>query len=568
MTEYEQVHTIDEFNTKFNTTWNKDDYYVSNNNGTLKLLTIKDLTKSEKSFEFLNGLWLVYKEGNQLKTTNGRGVTSLLETLLEQLNESTGQKEQLTEQLQQALVSKYLKIIDEHKIFYVAAEDKYVRYSVEERKWKHYKNERGLFNYHNINDKHQIMAFKTALDIAGHKKEEVVNTFKSHTDNQLNFCTRDHWLQPIPGDVHPVFDFALRALSGENKTAQDYIEHVIAHKYLHPDNTKLPLTAINGEGGICKDEIIIGTLGVIFGNEQVLSTSCSTVLDGFNGEMLGKAIVFFNESKIEKTNYEKLKALVHSTTMPVDVKFGIKGTFDNTPLYFSGSNETMGAVKVDGSTVDRRFSIITAKRNVLEICSEEWKTPYRINDDSYSKKTLDIWFDDYQPYLIDKVEVAKWLNYILEKWKDHKPPRAFHGEEYNKLLEIQRNIVVHTMEFIFNRDNFTYICDHDAYLTYEAMVKKKSKATGSRILKDDEFFAKMDHWLSKNHPQITKQKQIKWVISKTQTTSRTVYKFDNKTRVVANTNVYVEKDERGNWCLVDIIVPDDDDDRTNNDINI
>jgi hypothetical protein len=323
-----QAITIQEFNEKFND-WNKEDYYISSHGGTYRLLTVKDLNKSEKNEQFLNGLWLAYKEENQLKSVNGRTITNTLDSLLEQLARVTDPKvseSAVKEQLQVALKKKYIKLIEDNKIFYVSNDDKYLRYDENTRRWIHYKNDKGLYTFFKIVDKEQSSAFKIAMEETGHIKEEAVNTFKPVTDYQLNFCTRQHWLKPIPGVVHDAFRLGFKALCGENQQAQDSLEHTIAWKYLHPEEYKLPMFAISGEGGVLKNQILVKTMGVIFGSEQVLSTSCSNVLDGFNGEMLGKAVVFFDESKIDKTDYEKMKALIHNEKMNIEVKFGVKGS--------------------------------------------------------------------------------------------------------------------------------------------------------------------------------------------------------------------------------------------------
>ncbi|MGJ0430884.1 primase-helicase family protein [Methylobacter sp.] len=552
-----QAVTIQQWNEKFNSTWNKDDYYISSQGGSYKLITKKDLNKAENNEKFLQGLWLAYKEGNQLNTIKGREISNMLDHLLDQLARANDDSEStIKEQLHDALKTKFKRIIEENKIYYVANEDKFLRYDEQNRRWIHYKNDKGLFNFFKIVDKEQIIAFKDALEELGHVKEEAVNTFKPVTDNQLNFCSTKHWLKPKPGIVHDAFKLGFKALCGEKQEAQDKLEHTIAWKYLHPEEYKLPMFAFNGEGGVLKNEILIGTLGVVFGQEQVVATSCADALEGFNGEMLGKTIVLFDESKIDKTNYEKLKARIQNEKMNIEVKFGVKGSFDNTPLYFAGSNEITGAVRVGGSSVDRRFSIVTVRRNIMEICAEAWGTEYdkRHGDGP----TVEKWFKEYEPALRDPEKVAIWLNSIIEKWKDAGKPMPYHGEDYDRLVQIQKSAFDHTMEWIFNRDNFEHISDHDAYLVFQAMTKRKSPATGSRMVSEDQFWAQMDYWLENNHPEITRQRGIKWRKADGRHTNKTVYKSHNKTCVKDNQSEYLELDVRGVWQLVDMFVDNDD----------
>ncbi|MGZ8161412.1 MAG: primase-helicase family protein [Methylobacter sp.] len=467
-------------------------------------------------------------------------------------------KEELQNQLHLELKNKFKKIIIDNHIYYVALQDNYVQYDEPNRKWLHFKNNTGLFNFYKINGKDQIVAFKEALEETGNLKKEAVNTFRPVTDHQLNFCSRDNWLKPQPGEVHDAFRLGFKALCGEKQDAQDSLEHTIAWKYLHPEDYKLPMFAIHGEGGVLKNEILLGTLGVVFGKEQVLSTSCSAILEGFNGELLGKTIVMFDESKIDKTNYEKLKALVHNEQMHVNVKFGLAGSFDNTPLYFSGSNEITGAVRISGSSVDRRFSIVSVKRNIMEICADEWGTSY--NKKSGDGATVNKWFTEFEPALRDPEQVAIWLNSIIEKWKDAGRPKAYHGEDYDKLSQIQKSSFEHTMEWIFNRDNevgenlFTYICDQDAYTVYKVVTKENSPAVGTRIVNKEVFIEQMDQWLDKNYPEITRQPKIKWRRVDGKSTSKTVYKSNSKTCVSENQDEYIIQDSKGIWKLVDPIL--------------
>jgi hypothetical protein len=468
------------------------------------------------------------------------------------------EKEEVKKKLHLALKDKYKKIIEEDRIYYIAVQDTYVDFDADKRKWIHYKNDKGLFNLIDIRGKDQEFAFKEALKETGHLKKEAVNTFKPVTDKQLNFCSKDTWLKPKPGEVHDAFRLGFKALCGEKQDAQDKLEHTIAWKYLHPEDYKLPMFAIHGEGGVLKNEILLGTLGVVFGEEQVLSTSCSNVLDGFNGELLGKTVVLFDESKIDKTNYEKLKALVHNERMNINVKYGLSGTFDNTPLYFSGSNEITGAVRVSGSTVDRRFSIVSVKRNIMEICAEEWGTDY--DKAKGEGLTVDKWFAEYEPALRDPEQVAIWLNSIIEKWKDAGRPTAYHGEDYDKLSQIQKSSFDQAMEWIFNRENeigdnlFTHICDQDAYTVYKVFTRENSPAVGARVMSKEVFIEQMDQWLEKNRSEITRQPRIKWRRSDGKNTSRTVYKSNSKTCVNDNQNEYIQQDSRGGWVLVDPII--------------
>jgi len=452
-------------------------------------------------------------------------------------------------ELKNKLKEKFKKIITDNRIFYIADKDLYVRYEIETRRWIHYKNSTGLFNFFNINGKEQVNAFREGLAECGHLKEEAVNTFKKTSKYQLNFCSNEHWLKPIKGEVHDVFRLGLKALCGEKQDAQDRLEHTIAYKYLNPWDYKIPMFAFNGEGGVLKNEFLIGTLGVVFGEEQVLSTSCSDALDGFNGEMLGKTVVFFDESKIDKLNYEKLKSLIHNEKMKINVKFGLAGTFDNTPLYFTGSNEISGAVKVGGSSVDRRFSIVTVKRNVMEICADEWGTTYNVK--TRSGETVDKWFAEYDQVLRDPVEVAKWLNSIIDKWKNAGRPQPFHSEDYHKLVDIQKTPFEYTAEWIFNRPNFTHICDHDAYIVYKVMTKMKSPATGNRFVSEGVFHAQLEEWLERNCPNVQLYKSVKWRRLDGKSTNRTVYKNHSKSSVKENTSTFLYNDTKDNPHLTE-----------------
>jgi hypothetical protein len=418
--------------------------------------------------------------------------------------EEAEEKKQKEEEERIAGMHKYFsEMLDEQQLNYIQTANKYTEYFPLEGKWRNYPPESFTERYPHLREKKVKEVFIHVMEEKKRIYRDVANSFRPQPDYILNKLSTEGWLKPQEGEYDQWFDILLYSLGGGKKENMEHLEHVIAWKYLHPEEFKIPCVIIFGEGGVGKNVLMDVVLGNIFGVHQKTSVDLEDVSGSFNDLIVGKTAVFIDEAVVDNANMSKLKRIVSNPTISVNEKYGPKYEADNTPLYFAGGNDVLGAVKLAGDGSDRRWSIIRVEKTILEVISDVFDIgadPKKLDNldttDNKVKEVLRLRDHGIDDILKDKKQVAKWLNHIVEKWKAEGCPFGLHGEDYHALLKAQQGPFDTVCESIFLDEDFTYISSKIIYKVYKE-VEREENPSGFGGLKKGKFIASVTAWLKK-----------------------------------------------------------------------
>jgi hypothetical protein len=365
-----------------------------------------------------------------------------------------------------------------------------------------------------------ITALNNSLRSVSRMKIATVQSFREqNNDDILNLISTKGWLLPTPGDVHPIFDILMDSLSDGKKENREHIEKCLVYKYLHPECYRIPTQTISGRGGIGKNEFADGPLSCIFGVEQVVTLGSQEVFGTYNGQMIGRTVIYVDEAITDKVNVEKLKGYAGNPSISVNEKFGLQGVYDNTVWYWLGGNGTNGNILMSGDTTDRRYSVMTANRSLfywvsvyLGLSSEKIPGIGEVIKDV--NHPASVWWNAHSGKLKDKSEVAKWLYKLIETYGDlDQVPMALHSVDYNEILEVQENTFARTMEYVFDDPSFDHIEASDLYQVYGLIHQKSFIGNNGKAFSRGRFDGEVKSWLSKHHPDIQESKAAKIRIS-------------------------------------------------------
>jgi len=468
-------------------------------------------------------------ESDSLDATEKKNKLKLLtnerEVKERELNEAQNVEGDIKSQVEQLLMDRL--------IYYVMDSELLFEYIPEQGIWWNYKVSAFIKGEPFLNVKGGHATFLIVLKEKGRSFRTKTISAKNQPDYILNMFRKDHWLQPIEGKYHEVFDILTRSL-GDNKAENiQHLKQVLAWKYLNPGDFTLPALVIFGEGGSGRNTLVDLVCGVIYGQNQVASLSQDS-LKTFNDQLAGKMIVMFDESIAGKADMEHLKSIIGNKYININTKNVKQYSAENTALYFAGSNGALGAVYLDKGQSDRRFSILRVDRSIINHVQEV---------KNLNREAAIDWWVEHKHYLTNKEHVAMWLNHIISTVEGIKTtPKALHGEDYQKLIKAQSGPLEELVETVFEHPYFTFISSKECYRLYELLCEEY----GSKIkMAKPTFEAKLEDILRKKLPYIVKNGSKKVKTGHTKETTRSGWVDKTIKGVVNISNIsFIHEDPR------------------------
>ena len=480
-----------------------------------------------------------YEDNKDYQRITGRIKTkkALLKAEIEELEEAEKQ-------------AKYIEaLLEDNDIYFVQEEDRFYEWSDDAFRW--FVSTPAAFRAAFVLQDKQL--YTTLLG----KLREKNRIYKSaeytyETDaTTLNLLKTDHWLQPIKNDeLNPWFDAMLNALGKGEQEIKDHIEQLIWYKYKHPEDFEIPCLIIFGEGGIGKNKLLVeGILKTIYGEHQVSIVDYSRVGGQFNESVKGKVVVFIDEATSKKTEANVLKHLVGNKTININAKHLKPQDCRNTAWYIAGGNDKTGVLLLDGTSSDRRWSIIRVKKG-----QDIMYWVQKVMNCDTREDAIKLFFENDNVYK-GKEEVAKFLGYLESKWGDISKPEALRSDDYQELLDFQKDTFTCFCDWLFD-EKFTWLSGKSIYRLYETYVlsygdsyERRNKVLG----KNNVFWGMINQYLEDKN---IKRGRIKYRKNRV-LTSTTGYFYT--TRDVASFSVdteepidnYVVNSKVENWELID-----------------
>lgn len=317
----------------------------------------------------------------------------------------------------------------------------------------------------------------------------------AHTLNKLRW----NFLKPTPapeGESHSwVFDTLIYSLAGGKTENMEHIEKVLVAKYLNPANYSLPTIVISDGGGTGKSLFAEKLLPVIFGKDLVApNVSMDEMTGQFNSHLHGKAVWFINENRADGNDTDAIKRVLGSATLRTERKGKDATQTDNIALVFVAGNFSLGAIKLTGTEVDRRFSILNATRPLKSYVAE---VNTAIGNPMSEAEAAEWMWNEGQHIISDPTEVAKWLHHLIEKHKGATTVLALHGEDYRHLLDAQASTNEQVYRAFFTSDAWI----KDGYFKQAMMFRfygDYMKRNGNRMaMSNQRFYAEAEAWLER-----------------------------------------------------------------------
>ncbi len=341
-----------------------------------------------------------------------------------------------------------------------------------------------------LRDRSFYEAFMKVLKADGRWFRAQTMTFADVDPDTMNrLCWS--FLQPLADRPHHwVFDALIESLTGGKAENVEHLEKVIVAKWRRPSNYLLPTISISDSGGTGKSLFAEVVLPAIFGRNLVAPNLSMGDLTGqFTSHAVGKAVLFVNESVHDRYDDNALKRILGSKTTRLERKGKDAIEVDHTALVFVVGNGVQGAVRLSGSDIDRRFSVMTNNRPLREVLADRMGTT-----PDQAKRWLET---EGQAILKDTDEVARWLHTISERHPEQYVP-ALHGADYHSILGTQKDLGLEVIEAFLNDRKMAPLGSYvnrsliaDAYL---AEAKRQGLRTSwSR----KRFIATLEAWVAK-----------------------------------------------------------------------
>jgi phage/plasmid-associated DNA primase len=284
----------------------------------------------------------------------------------------------------------------------------------------------------------------------------------------------------------------MESVSGGNADNALHLKQVIGWKYLHPETWQLPAIAFYGCGGAGKNLLFEVIAAEIFGSSNACRRSFKQV-EKFSESIVGKTIVFFDE-RPGRDDESTMKYFIGQPTLSIEPKGSAVYDVENTALYVIATNGDQGPVRIEKNGTERRWSIIKTRDRLVDVIAKgEGCTEDEAN--------VMIKMADQHVYR-NKDEVAYFLHTCIEEAKKlESAPLALHSDDFDELIEIQRDVVDELVEEVFvDYAAFDYISLTTLYNMY--LTKTRENNPSANPMSIQTFNAKINNYLDNNKTKI------------------------------------------------------------------
>jgi Family of unknown function (DUF5906) len=373
-------------------------------------------------------------------------------------------------------------------IYYVAKLDRYV-IKMDDGNWEFLKPAAMPRTYPILNDDDAMAQLSLVME--EQERTFISCTYTFHIEQHpqtLNLLDTTDWLKPTVGLHHWAFDVLIQSLGCNKPENMEHLKHVLAYKYEHPDCWLLPCLVIYGAGRVGKSVLVDAVLITIYCGRTITAIA-DNLVGVFNSLLKGKIIACINETVVGKQDRARLYNTLAKERAEINEKGVPQYEVDNLPLYLIASNDWNGATQLDRGEADERLSIMCCEATMT---LKYWVAQYRKCSEDEAQDWL--WTEGKRIFS-DPIEVAKWLNYLLENYGGRKQPKALHGKDYEGVMAVQQKYDEKIVEAVFNDETFEYISVKDLHEGYHIICKEHgaSYPIGMSL-----FNRKIEMWLKKN----------------------------------------------------------------------
>lgn len=323
-------------------------------------------------------------------------------------------------------------------------------------------------------------------------------SFRPQAGNVLNLL-RYRFAEAQDGEHHWIFDVLMRSLCGGQADAIEHLEKLILSKWQRPDNPGLPVPVfMDASGGTGKSVFAEKVLPNIFGKGAVApNVSMEMITGSFNDFGVGKAVVVINEAADGKADFDRVKALIGSSTLVCNPK-GLKAfEVEQTAWHLIFGNERNSVVRITGTEVDRRWSVIKPTRPLVEWLAEDLS---RQIGETVTVEDARTWLsEDGMKIIADPDQAAKWLGSLVRRHGVVGDVQRLHGADYQSAADASKPLCVQVFEAFFDPADLKPVARKTVWELYAEIVR----ADRVRFpMGRNAFFAELDAWLAKQRPQL------------------------------------------------------------------
>lgn len=507
--------------------------------------------------EILTGLIEAYEDELKLTETDQNQTPKQMaknkSRLLKSIADTKSKLEKLNnndEQNYDELRTEFEKIILKLDLYYVMNLDRWVLWGEDGK--SQFVTTKALNTYFNGLRRADVYdVFDGLIVDLDRKKTSSVCTFREILPDQLNMLKTDFCLIPDTAeDPHWFFDLVLTSIGARVPENIDHIEKLILAKYFNPANYLLPALVVWGHNGsIGKSLFASKLLTTVFGKNSVAdNVAMNDVTRQFNSHVIGKTVVFINESIEDKVDVNRLNQTLQSETLWLEPKGVDKVPADNTALYMISGNGVTGAVKVSGNDTDRRFSIIRAEQPLRELVAEMLT---HLAGETVTEKEAKSWIEtEGQFILADKEQCGKWLKSLVDKHGKITELSALRNKDYDDMVEMQKPFHVRVFEQILLDDQFSYIKQGTLYEFYKYANNRWN--SGGYNLARNTFYSHLAGWIKREKIPLEMKKRL-WLVDQKTTSADVVYNtnYITKAKLTDNDDEYFDEVDgnRKTWLV-------------------